>query len=383
MTDASYPTATAKPFRDYPELVDMLESRGMIITDRARAIRKIAQVGYFRLSGYWHPSRRFHMERHEGKRILNYLDEFQSNTSFEAVFQFYLMDKSLRILMTDALERIEVYLRTIIAHELGRHDPMAHLDPSNVIRSARTVRDGSSAGALSPHSAWLARHDKLIAQSHEDSIRSHIDASKPIPVWVASEAWNFGAVSKLYSMLTPRHQDSICQRLDILERNVVDNWLINLNAVRNRCAHHARLANRPNPRTLMLPRRGYFNELNLDRHAKDRFYGMVAVVWYLLKAIGPSSDWLVKVADVVDTMPRLPGLTFKSMGFSVEGFPRREFRIAAPAVAQVPTLEEVCSATMDAFVAAKESILAFPESLGTSETRKRFAEGMLDHLVDF
>lgn len=87
--------------------------------------------------------------------ILHHFDEFQSNASFEAVFQFYLMDKSLRILMTDALERIGVYLRTIIAHELGRHDPMAHLDRSNVIRSALAVRPKYISGAAQ---AWAEQH---------------------------------------------------------------------------------------------------------------------------------------------------------------------------------------------------------------------------------
>lgn len=354
----------------------------MIVEDKDRAIRKIAQVGYYRLSGYWHPSRRFHIERREGKRISHRFDDFQQNTSFDAVFQFYLMDKSLRILMTDALERIEVHLRTIIAHELGRHDPLAHLDRSSVIRSALAVREGTPAGTLSLHSAWLARHEKLIAQSHEDSIRSHVEANKPIPVWVASEAWDFGAVSKLYSMLTPSHQDSICERLDIVERNVVDNWLINLNVVRNRCAHHARLCNRPNPRTLMLPRRGYFNELNLDLRAKGRFYGLIAVVWYLLKRIGPSSDWLAKVADVMDSMPRLPGLTLKSMGFPDDHFPRGRFPITSRPVLVEPTLGEVCSATMDAFAASRELILAFPDNHDSSEMRRRFADGMLDLIVD-
>lgn len=381
MTEASNPAATAKPFRDYPDLVDILESRGMIVEDRGRAIRKIAQVGYYRLSGYWHPSRRFHIERREGKRIVHHFDEFQQSTSFNAVFQFYLMDKSLRMLMTDALERIEVHLRTIIAHELGRHDPLAHLDRSNVIRSALAVREDAVAGTLSLHSAWLARHEKLIGQSHEESIRSHVEADKPIPVWVASEAWDFGAVSKLYSMLTPSHQDSICARLGIVERNVVDNWLINLNVLRNRCAHHARLCNRRNPRTLMLPRRGYFNGLNLDLPAKERFYGLIAVVWYLLKAIGPSSDWLAKVADVVDTMPKLPGLTLKSMGFPDDGFPRAKFTITSRPVVVAPTLEEVCAAAMGAFAASRESILAFPASHHSSETRKRFADSMLDLIV--
>lgn len=51
MTEYSTPAATAKPFRDYPDLVDLLEARGMIVEDKDRAIRKIAQVGYYRLSG--------------------------------------------------------------------------------------------------------------------------------------------------------------------------------------------------------------------------------------------------------------------------------------------------------------------------------------------
>ncbi len=354
----------------------------MNIEDRERAIRKIAQVGYYRLSGYWYSSRQFRIDYANGRRTLHRLDAFQARTSFNAVFQFYLMDKALRMLMTDALERVEVYLRTIIANELGRHDPMAHLDRLNVAKSALAAGVGSPSGSASLHSAWLDRHEKLISQSHEDSIRSHISSGKPIPVWVASEAWDFGAVSKLYSMLTPNHQDSICERLGVVERNVVDNWLINLNVVRNRCAHHARLCNRTNPRTLMLPRRGYFNELDLDESAKNRFYGLIAVVWYLLKQIGPGSDWLAKVVDVVDAMPRLPGLTMKSLGLPEDGFPRGKFSLAPRPAVLAPTLEDVCTATMGAFASSREAILAFPGDNSAGETRRRFAEGMLDLLVD-
>lgn len=382
MTEAETPTIAVKPFKDYPDLVNILESRGMIIGDRDRATRKIAQVGYYHLSGYWHSSRRFWIERGERGSVFHQLDEFQDHTSFEAVFQFYLMDKSLRMLMGDALERIEIHLRTIIAHELGRHDPLAHLNRANVVRSALVIRPAEPAGTMPLYEAWLARHDKLIAQSHEESIRSHLKASKPMPIWVASEAWDFGAVSKLYSILNPSHQDSICARLGVVERNVVDNWLINLNVVRNRCAHHARLCNRPNPRVLMLPRRGYFNELNLDQRAKGRFYGLIGVVWYLLKVIGPGSQWLAKVADVIDAMPRLPGLTPKSMGFPDEGFPRGKFPIASRPSAIEPGLEEVCAATLEVFAVSRKAILSFSESPSSSETRKRFSNDMLDLMTD-
>ena len=382
MTEAKTPAIAVKPFKDYPDLVDILESRGMIIGDRDRAIRKIAQVGYYHLSGYWHSSRSFWIERNERGKVFHHLDEFQADTSFEAVFQFYLMDKSLRVLMGDALERIEIHLRTIIAHELGRHDPLAHLDRANFVKSALVARPGDPPGTLPLYEGWLDRHDKLLAQSHEESIRSHLKAGKPIPIWVASEAWDFGTISKLYSILIPGHQDSICERLGVVERNVVDNWLINLNVVRNRCAHHARLSNRPNPRVLMLPRRGYFNELNLDLRAKERLYGLICVVWFLLKAIGPNSQWLTKVADVIDTMPRLPGLTPKSIGFPDEGFPRGKFSITSPPRAREPLLEDVCAATLEAFAVSRETILSLSNGPNSPETRKRFTDEMLEMMSD-
>ena len=71
MTEAKTPAIAVKPFKDYPDLVDILESRGMIIGDRDRAIRKIAQVGYYHLSGYWHSSRRFWIERNERGKVFH------------------------------------------------------------------------------------------------------------------------------------------------------------------------------------------------------------------------------------------------------------------------------------------------------------------------
>lgn len=382
MTDADNAAIAVKPFKDYPELVDILASRGMTIGDRDRAIRKLAQVGYYHLSGYWHSSRRYRIEESEAGRSLHYLDEFRAGTSFEAVFQFYLMDKTLRMLLSDALERIEVYLRTIIAHELGRQDPLAHFNRTNFAKTAFSVPQGSPAGGLSLHDAWQARHEKLIEQSHEDSIRSHLQANKPMPIWVASEAWDFGLISKLYSILSVKNQDSICARLNIVERNVVDNWLINLNGVRNRCAHHARMCNRPNPRVLKLPRRGYFNDLQLDNRATERFYGLIAVVWYLLKTIGPSSDWLCKVADVLDAMPGLPGLTPKSMGFPEGAFPRDKFPITMKPVVVLPTLNDVCATTLASFKASKETIVSFPTDDATLLVRRKFSDDVLDLITD-
>lgn len=56
--------APPKPFRSHSDLCALLTSRGMQIADVPRAERKLSQVGYYRLSGYWYPCREFVRNAH-------------------------------------------------------------------------------------------------------------------------------------------------------------------------------------------------------------------------------------------------------------------------------------------------------------------------------
>lgn len=335
-----------KPFFEYDELVQRLTDRGMLIKDPLRAQRKLTQVGYYRLSGYWHTSRKFDFVETK----IQHENEFQRNTCFENIFEFYLFDKRLRVELTDALERIEIYLRTIIAHEIGRADPLAYLDKKQF------SKDAFKANAKIHYDDWITRHNRLIEGSKEDSIEDHRNKGKPIPIWAAAEAWDFGALSKFYSILSGKNQDLICNRLGLDNRKELDNWLINLNGVRNRCAHHSRLSNRPNPRTLTIPRKGYFNLLGLDQNQKNKFYGIIAVIWFLLKQIGPNSIWICRIADLIDQKPEVPGFTFKSMGLSEAGFPRKLFSETIK-----PTPELVRKTPIDELECRLGSLLSFKD----------------------
>lgn len=195
--------------------------------------------------------------------------------------------------------------------------------------------------SISEFDSWHKKHSDLLAGSREDSVQSHVRSGKPIPIWVASEAWNFGTLSKLYSMLSGANQQMICDRLGIDKRQTLDNWVINLNGIRNRCAHHSRVCNRPNIRTLVMPRAGYFNLLSLNQAACNKLYGFIAVVWYLLLKIAPGSDWIRRIADLLDGIPRVNGFSYKSMGLPETGFPRGLFPCTAKPVEDVGILEQI------------------------------------------
>ncbi|WP_211213343.1 Abi family protein [Kushneria aurantia] len=87
----------------------------MQVRDEARAEHYLAHLNYYRLAAYWLP-----YEADHGSHT------FHPGTQFETVLDHYLFDRELRLLMLDAIERIEVSLRGHFAYQLGhRHGPHA------------------------------------------------------------------------------------------------------------------------------------------------------------------------------------------------------------------------------------------------------------------
>lgn len=322
-----------KPFLDYPELTNILINRKMIVEDVARAARKIEQIGYYHLSGYWYLARSYSIN--DDKRKIVH-ENFRGGTSFNAVFRLYLLDKNLRVEFFNAIERVEIFLRTVIAHEMGRLDPLCYQNKKyfnkNYLSSLEGDEDEEGEDRSRSHwyGDWCKKVEDKIGQSKEQFIKDHKSKSKPIPIWVLVELWDFGMLSKFYSMLKRGHQEKICERFDSISPDVIENWLFNLNTIRNRCAHHSRLFNNNNPRTLKIPKMGYFNLLALDAKALNKIYGIIAVVDYFLTKISVNSDWVVRISEIINSRPDLPGLSLTSMGFGADAksFPIEKFRKA-------------------------------------------------------
>ena len=66
----------------------------------------------------------------------------------------------------------------------------------------------------------------------------------PLPIWIASEVWDFGTLSHLFGGMREKEQDAIAERYGICNGCVFASWLRSLNYLRNVCAYHSRLWNR-------------------------------------------------------------------------------------------------------------------------------------------
>lgn len=114
-----------KPHLTLDDQASLLQSRGMIL-DRHQAVQWLGMIGYYRLSGYWYPYRVLA----DGART----DQFLNSTSLEQVVHLYDFDRRLKLLMIDALERIEIGMRCRVGYTLGPRGPYAHLDPGDFDR---------------------------------------------------------------------------------------------------------------------------------------------------------------------------------------------------------------------------------------------------------
>ncbi|ABE53719.1 Abi-like protein [Shewanella denitrificans OS217] len=101
-----------KPPLTFTEQITRLEDKGMIFSNKATAEIKLSSINYYRLSGYWYPFR----IRDKAGKVKN---QFQSGTNFDDVLFLYEIDRQLRSLILDAIERVEIAVRTQFTYHLG------------------------------------------------------------------------------------------------------------------------------------------------------------------------------------------------------------------------------------------------------------------------
>ena len=108
-----------KKHLDFSQQIELLTSRGLAISDKAAAESFLRQINYYRLSAY---AKVFYQPQSG--------EVFIPGTRFEQVQSLYEFDRALRSLIDEALEPIEISMRTGLAYRLAhKYGPFAHTIP--------------------------------------------------------------------------------------------------------------------------------------------------------------------------------------------------------------------------------------------------------------
>lgn len=268
----------SKPATSYTQQVNQLQQRGMEFDDPKQAEFYLQHLNYYRLGAYWLP-----FEANHGSHT------FRPGTRFSDVLNLYLFDRELRLLVLDAIERVEVSVRSQWAYQLAHlHGPHAHLDDALAFNSHR----------------WQSNLNKLqeeVNRSDETFIKhliSHYIEELP-PVWAVCEVMSLGLLSRWYNNLKPMPTRRAIAAVYRVDEKVLASWLHHLALVRNTCAHHSRLWNREFTITPLLPRNKPAGLSAQCRNESRKLYNTLVILLYFMDTIAPHHHWRTRLKDLI------------------------------------------------------------------------------------
>lgn len=278
----------AKPPLTFDQQADLLLGRGLI-AERDKLIRCLGEVNYYRLSAYWYT---FRIPEDPQDRL-------RPNTTFDIVWERYAFDRQLRILTMDAVERVEIAMRTRLVNGFSlRHGPFGHTNRKNL--------SGMTRGT---HNVFLRKINEQAERSREPFVKHYqqkYHSEKHLPLWMAAELMTLNTVLTFYRHVETSLKQEIAAHYGVSDK-VMESWLLSLNEVHNLCAHHARLWNRTLGNTPMIPRRRKHPQWHEPiQTPASGIFPVLTVLRYMLDKIAPQSQWPKRFHELLGRFPQIP-----------------------------------------------------------------------------
>lgn len=172
---------------------------------------------------------------------------FLAGYKLKDALDLYGFDQGLRMLCSEALKVVEVGMRVRIAYVLGQRDTFGHLNRAS-LDSQATGRPAPRRNGKHPEDRfnyWYGQYIVCQNRAKDDYFLHYRNKyGGRLPIWIAVEAMDFGTLVGLYELMNRNDQNEISHGLGVRNATAFIKWLKTLNAIRNHCAHHARLWNR-------------------------------------------------------------------------------------------------------------------------------------------
>jgi len=201
-----------------------LRQRGLQFADEQKAEHYLSNISYYRLRAYTYPFQDNTDPNHP----------FIKAVSFEEIMRLYVFDRQLRLLLFNAIEKIEIALRTQIIHEYAMvHGAFWHLKPALY----------NNAVYFAEHIASLQKEIDRSKETFIDHYRTTYTDPKEPPAWMSLEVSSMGLLSKIFSNLRGdvACKNNIAHHFGLKDVDILSNWMRCFSLLRNICAHHSRV----------------------------------------------------------------------------------------------------------------------------------------------
>ena len=274
----------AKLATDVEEQIALLESRGMVISDKEKAKECLLDIGYFRLGFYWFPFEKTY------PRKTNRTHEFKDGTCFDYAISLYYFDFNLRNILLKYISRVEINFRTkLIYYASNRYkqEPFWYHDSKYVNKTflendvmEKAMKDAAKEDVIAQD---MKAHDRHIS-----------------PAWKAMEFFSFGTTISLYDNLKEAPlKCEISRHYGISSPNNFLSYIDTIRKLRNYCAHGKVLFDKNLPEAISNGPLGYLG------NSKTQLFGAYRVLKYILGqvSLNRAQDLRQEVKALFDDMP--------------------------------------------------------------------------------
>lgn len=266
-------------------------ARGLVIEDQDRAKHYLNFIGYYRLKAYTV----CFQEAGAGAECPAHT--LRAGTTFERVLNLYIFDRELRLLLMDAIERIEVAVRSCISNRMcERHGAHWYLDSAHFVpqfRHAEFIRmvekeTGIDAQADEPRKSGMQPFLKHYFSKYTEP--------RLPPSWMICESLSFAKWSEIFKKLRDTELRKLISRPFGLKYDFLERWLHSLVYLRNLCAHHSLIWNRRF--TIVPPAIPVAPGAFVD---SKQLYIFAIMIHWLMKRIAPETTWPSRLERLFQT----------------------------------------------------------------------------------
>lgn len=305
--------AFSQPPLTVAQQLTLLQEKGLIIADSPSAEHWLSHISYFRFKNYSYAFKDYKLS--DG----NYIP----GTTFESIKELYLFDRKLKMLVFEALENIEIAIKTKITNEMaGAYGPHWYVEADRFISEAdrkqmvRTAKLSDDIPKAFDHVAFLDSIEEYMRDPEELFLQSYKNTYEPVypPSWMMMEIITFGKTSILFENLKPCDEKTIIHDHFGLTKKQFISWLHCLSFIRNKCAHHARLVYTKINFAPALPlkrSRQFLKEADDVSH--DSLYAVLCCILFMINTCNKHSLLKRHLLMLIDTYT---GIDYERLGFT-------------------------------------------------------------------
>jgi abortive infection bacteriophage resistance protein len=310
-----------KPSLSFEQQADLLISRGLLVNKRSNLVDILKAVSYCRLSAYWQP-----FIENTGNTWC-----FKKGTTLDMIWNPYRFDRQLRVLFVDAIERIEIAIRSqlVTLYTLNK-SPFAYADEHFsdwADYKTKVLQIEERGGFLN----GINGKKKCELPFVRDFLKKYGDSHQHLPFWLFIDFTDFGFLTLFLKNSDSAIINQISSNLALPTR-VLKSWLRSLNTLRNKCAHHCRIWDITWGTPIVWPdmcvQREWFYSYSSDFNKwilpptltsppsfpNNRTVALFFICRYLLKRVAPNSQWFSRVEKLFDDFTN-KGVDIRAMGF--------------------------------------------------------------------